>query len=89
MRQAAEVKRITYDQYSNYLERNPRFLRATNTDSEDRSGNFYNTFGARHGKKLISGVLSALGQDRITYRTASMLLDVKIATLKKVAERFS
>lgn len=87
-RQASEANRITYAQYVDYLERHPWFLKAATTDSEDRSGNFYNTFGARNGKRFISGVLSALGQNRITFRNASALLGVKIATLKKVAERF-
>jgi Zn-dependent peptidase ImmA (M78 family)/transcriptional regulator with XRE-family HTH domain len=87
-RQASEANRITYDQYVDYLDRNPWFLKAVETESEEGSGNFYNTFGARNGKRFISGVLTALGQNRITFRNASSLLGVKIATLKKVAERF-
>jgi Zn-dependent peptidase ImmA (M78 family)/DNA-binding XRE family transcriptional regulator len=87
-RQASEVNRITYDEYVDYLDRNPWFLRAAATEDEASSGNFYNTFGARNGKRFISGVLGALGQNRITFRNASALLGVKIATLKKVAERF-
>jgi Zn-dependent peptidase ImmA (M78 family)/transcriptional regulator with XRE-family HTH domain len=87
-RQASEANRITYVQYVDYLDRHPWFLKAAATDSEDGGGDFYNTFGARNGKRFISGVLSALGQNRITFRNASALLGVKIATLKKVAERF-
>jgi Zn-dependent peptidase ImmA (M78 family)/transcriptional regulator with XRE-family HTH domain len=86
--QASEANRITYAQYTDYLDRHPWFLKAATTDSEDSGGDFYNTFGARNGKRFISGVLSALGQNRITFRNASALLGVKIATLKKVAERF-
>ena len=86
-RQASEANQITYDEYVDYLDRNPWFLKAAATE-EESSGNFYNTFGARNGKRFISGVLGALGQNRITFRTASALLGVKIATLKKVAERF-
>jgi Zn-dependent peptidase ImmA (M78 family)/transcriptional regulator with XRE-family HTH domain len=88
-RQANESNRITYQQYEDYLDRNPWFLKAATTEGEDKSGNFYNTFGARNSKRLISGVLAALGQNRITFRSASELLGVKIATLKKVAERFA
>jgi len=88
-RQASEANRITYQQYVDYLDRNPWFLKAATTEGEDKSGNFYNTFGARNSKRLISGVLVALGQNRITFRSASELLGVKIATLKKVAERFA
>ncbi len=88
-RQASEANRITYEQYVDYLDRNPWFLKAAATEGEEKSGNFYNTFGARNSKKLISGVLTALGQNRITFRSASELLGVKIATLKKVAERFA
>lgn len=87
-RQASEANRITYDQYADYLDRHPWFLKAANAESEEGSGNFYNTFGARNGKRFISGVLSALGQNKITFRNASTLLGIKIATLKKVAERF-
>ena len=87
-RQASEANQITYDEYVDYLDRNPWFLKAAATEEEEGSGNFYNTFGARNGKRFISGVLGALGQNRITYRTASALLGIKIATLKKVAERF-
>lgn len=88
-RQASEANRITFQQYVDYLDRNPWFLKAATTEGKEKSGNFYNTFGARNGKKLIAGVLTALGQSRITFRSASELLGVKIATLKKVAERFA
>jgi Zn-dependent peptidase ImmA (M78 family)/DNA-binding XRE family transcriptional regulator len=87
-RQAGEANQITYDEYVDYLDRNPWFVKAATTEEEESSGNFYNTFGARNGKRFISGVLGALGQSRITFRTASALLGIKIATLKKVAERF-
>ncbi len=87
-RQASEATQITYNQYVDYLDRNPWFLKAAATESEEGSGNFYNTFGARNGKRFISGVLTALGQNKITFRSASALLGIKIATLKKVAERF-
>ena len=87
-RQASESNRITYDQYEDYLDRHPWFLKAATTENEEGGGDFYNTFGARNGKRFISGVLSALGQNKITFRSASELLGVKIATIKKVAERF-
>ena len=87
-RQASEADRITYNQYMDYLDRHPWFFKAATTESEDGGGDFYNTFGARNGKRFISGVLSALGQNKITFRSASELLGVKIATIKKVAERF-
>jgi Zn-dependent peptidase ImmA (M78 family)/transcriptional regulator with XRE-family HTH domain len=87
-RQANEAKRITYDEYVDYLDRHPWFLKAAATEDEEGSGNFYNTFGARNSKRFISGVLGALAQNRISFRNASALLGVKIATLKKVAERF-
>jgi Zn-dependent peptidase ImmA (M78 family)/transcriptional regulator with XRE-family HTH domain len=88
-RQASEANRITSQQYVDYLDRNPWFLKAATTEREEKSGDFYNTFGARNSKRFISGVLTALGQNRITFRSASELLGVKIATLKKVAERFA
>lgn len=87
-RQASEANRITSGEYVDYLDRNPWFLKAASTEDVESSGNFYNTFAARNGKRFISGVLNALGQNTITYRNASALLGIKIATLKKVAERF-
>lgn len=87
-RQATESNRISYDQYQDYLDRHPWFLKAATSENEDGGGDFYNTFGARNGKRLISGVLSALGQNKISFRSASQLLGVKIATIMKVAERF-
>lgn len=88
-RQASEANRISFQQYVDYLDRNPWFLKAATTEGEEKSGNFYNTFGARNSKRFISGVLTSLGQSRITFRGASELLGIKIATLKKVAERFA
>jgi len=88
-RQASEANRITFQQYVDYLDRNPWFLKAATTEGEEKSGNFYNTFGARNSKRFISGVLTALGHNRITFRSASELLGIKIATLKRVAERFA
>jgi Zn-dependent peptidase ImmA (M78 family)/transcriptional regulator with XRE-family HTH domain len=87
-RQASETNRISYDQYLDYLDRNPWFSKAATSEAGETTGSFYNTFGARNGKRLISGVLGALGQSKITFRDASALLGIRIATLKKVAERF-
>jgi Zn-dependent peptidase ImmA (M78 family)/DNA-binding XRE family transcriptional regulator len=86
-RQASEASRITFEQYVDYLDRNPWFLKALTPEKDESGGNFYNTFYARNSKRLISGVLGALGQGRITYRNAATLLGVKIATLKRVSER--
>jgi Zn-dependent peptidase ImmA (M78 family)/transcriptional regulator with XRE-family HTH domain len=88
VRQASEANRISYDDYVDYLDRHPSFLKATDIEDGEGGGNFYNTFGARNGKRFISGVLSALGQNKITFRSASALLGVRIATLKKLAEHF-
>jgi hypothetical protein len=60
-RQASEANRISYEQYVDYLDRNPWFLKAAATEGEEKSGNFYNTFGARNSKKLISGEESGTG----------------------------
>jgi hypothetical protein len=60
-RQASEANSISYEQYVDYLDRNPWFLKAAATEGEEKSGNFYNTFGARNSKKLISGEESGTG----------------------------
>jgi hypothetical protein len=39
-RQASEANRITYEQYVDYLDRNPWFLKAAATEGEEKSGNF-------------------------------------------------
>lgn len=88
VRQAFEINKITHGQFVDYLDKNPYFLKAAAPQEEDEGGNFYNTFGARNGRRLISGVLSALDQHKVTYRDASALLGIKVATLKSVAERF-
>jgi Zn-dependent peptidase ImmA (M78 family) len=87
VRQAFEISKITHPQFVDYLDKNPYFLKPAAPKEEDEGGNFYNTFAARNGRRLISGVLNALDQHKVTYRDASALLGIKIATLKRVAER--
>jgi Zn-dependent peptidase ImmA (M78 family)/transcriptional regulator with XRE-family HTH domain len=86
-RQANESDRITLAEYLEYLDRHPWFLKAAEIKGE--GGNFYNTLGARNGKRFIGGVLTALGQNAITFRDASTLLGVKVTVLKRIAERFA
>lgn len=89
-RQVFEMDRITRADYLAYLERNPSLWKPKEKGEEDEGGgDFYATFAARHGRTLISGVLRALGEDRISFRDASSLLSVKVGTLTKVADRFS
>jgi Zn-dependent peptidase ImmA (M78 family) len=91
VRQAYELKRIDKQQYLNYLEKNKGLWTPKGEigrDEEERGGpQFYSEFTRQHSKTLVDGVLRALGQNRITYRDASALFGIRIATLKKVADR--
>jgi len=90
-RQAYELDRITRPEYFDYLEQHKKLWRPQEDDPEDSDdesgGNFYLTFAVRNSRRLIAGVARALGENRISFRDASSLLGVKIATLKKVADR--
>ncbi len=82
-RRAYELGAIEWEEYRAYLKENPMLWRTGGS----AGGNFYRTFFARNGKRFTSGVLGALSDSKISYREASILLDQKIATLKKIAER--
>lgn len=87
-RQVYELDKITRSQYIDYLDKYPSLWKAKRDDSdEDSGGNFYLTFFARNGLTLVAGVVRALGENRISYRDASTLLNVKVPTLKKIADR--
>lgn len=91
VRQAYELNQITKDRYLEFLDRNKKLWmpKENNTERDDADGGprFYELFAARHSLRLIAGVVRALGQNRISYRNASALLGVKIATFKRVADR--
>lgn len=86
-RQAYELDKVTQDQYLDYLDQYKSLWKAKDRDEDESEGNFYNTFAARNSRTLIAGVVRALGEHRLTYLDASRLLGIKIATLKKVADR--
>jgi Zn-dependent peptidase ImmA (M78 family) len=87
-RQVYELDQITKDEYLEYLDQYKSLWKPKGDDTEeDAGGNFYLTFFARNSLTLVAGVVRALGENRITYRDASTLLSVKVATLKKVADR--
>jgi Zn-dependent peptidase ImmA (M78 family) len=86
-RQVYELDKITRSQYLDYLDHYKGLWKPKESDEDESGGNFYNTFGARNSRTLIAGVVRALGEHRLTYLDASRLLGIKIATLKKVADR--
>ena len=88
VRQAYELDRINKSAYFEYLDQHKNLWRPKEDDSDDDGGgNFYLTFAVRNSRTLIAGVVRALGENRISFRDASTLLSIKIATLKKVADR--
>jgi len=90
VRQAYELDQITRPQYFDYLDQHRSQWQPKEDDEgddEESGGNFYLTFAIRNSRTLIAGVVRALSENRISYRDASTLLSVKIATLKKVADR--
>lgn len=82
-RRAYDLGAVEWEEYAAYLKENPTLWRA----GGGTGGNFYRTFFARNGRRFTSGVLGALSDSKISYREASVLLDQKIATVKKIAER--
>jgi len=87
-RQVYELDHLTRDQYLDYLDQYKTLWKPKEDGTDEESGgNFYVTFFARNSLTLVAGIVRALGENRITYRDASTLLSVKIATLKKVADR--
>ncbi len=87
VRQAYESDLITKAQYLSYLDANPSLWRVTDSNRSS-GGSFYPTFFARNSRRVIRGVVKALGESRITYREASGLFGVTVKTVKTVAERF-
>ncbi len=85
-RQVYELDKITQDQYLDYLD-TCKGLWKPKDSADESDGNFYNTFAARNSRTLIAGVVRALAANRLTYLDASRLFGIKIATLKKVADR--
>jgi Zn-dependent peptidase ImmA (M78 family)/transcriptional regulator with XRE-family HTH domain len=86
-RQVYELDKITRSQYIDYLDKHPSLWKPKDDVDEDTGGNFYPTFFARNSTTLVAGIVRALGENRISYRDASTLLKVKVATLKKIADR--
>ncbi len=88
LRQAYQWNKITYPQFSAYLNTHPSLWRPSEGPDENADGgNFFNTLVSRTGKRFLNGVLGALNQSKVSYRDAAALLDIKIPTLKKIAER--
>jgi len=90
-RQVYELDKITQQQYWDYLDNNPSLWKSKGdrTDEEEEGGTFWPTFFAKNSLTLVTGVVRALEQQRITYRDASAMLGIRIATVKKIADRIT
>jgi len=87
-RQVYELDKITQRQYLDYLDSNPSLWKSKDdVKDEEGGGTFWPTFFAKNSLPFVSGVMRALGESRITYRDASTMLSVKIATIKKIPDR--
>jgi Zn-dependent peptidase ImmA (M78 family) len=85
VRQAHEQNLISRNTYIAYLDDNPSLWMPSDSDSS--GGNFYPTFYNRNSRRVIRGVIKALGENKVTYREASTLFGVRVGTLKTLAER--
>jgi hypothetical protein len=82
-----ELDKITKDEYLEYLDNYKGLWKPKDSTDDESEGNFCNTFFARNSRTLIAAVMRALGEKSVTYLDASRLLGIKVATLKKVADR--
>ena len=55
-------------------------------EQTESGGNFYPTLFVRNSHRFTTTVMDALGEGKTLYREAAQLLNVKVPTLKKVAE---
>lgn len=58
-------------------------------ESESSGGNFYNTFFARNSQRLTESIISSFKRGTLTSLEASRLLNVRIPTISKLADRIT
>ncbi len=84
LRKALDMEIISRDEFfeSYYKE-----LAEQKTDRGRSGGDFFNNFISRNSHTLTHAIINATFEGRLLFREASQLLNVKIKTLEKVAEK--
>lgn len=84
LRRAYDLKKISWADYTTHYKMEVAKQR---TSIGKGGGDFYNTLQSRNGKNLLRAVVSAAFEERILFRDAARLLNVKVDNLGKIAER--
>jgi Zn-dependent peptidase ImmA (M78 family)/transcriptional regulator with XRE-family HTH domain len=85
LRRALDTGVITAKQFQERYGLEERHFQEQEDDRPD-GGNFFATLLARNGTRFTRAVLEALGEGKALHREAAQLLNVKVPTLRKVAE---
>jgi Zn-dependent peptidase ImmA (M78 family)/DNA-binding XRE family transcriptional regulator len=78
------MKRDVYDQA--YAKAARQFDRPAE-EKKKSGGDYYRTLRVRNSNTLISAVLEAVATNRLLYRDAAQLLNVRVPTIQKLAEQ--
>ena len=90
LRRAFDLNVITSDEFfANYREelKNQAERIENRKKTGTSGGDFYSTFFARNSTTLSSTIVAATFEGRLPYRDAANLLNVKVKTLEKIAEK--
>lgn len=85
LRRALDLEIINREQFFTYY-RQELEKQTDVTARSSEGGHFYNTFYARHSKKLTEGIVNATLEGNLLYRDAASLLGVKVSTIQKLAD---
>jgi Zn-dependent peptidase ImmA (M78 family)/transcriptional regulator with XRE-family HTH domain len=85
LRRALDMGAIPKDEFNQQYEKYAAFYKKQE-DEQASGGNFFPTLFVRNSNRFTTSVIEAVGEGRALYREAAQLLNVKVPTLKKVAD---
>lgn len=86
LRRALDLGKINWSVFIETYEQ--EVARHTKKRTGDDDGNFYNTFAARHNKRLIMALVSSVFEGHEGHIDAAHMLGVKVDTLGKIASKY-